>query len=52
MQHLPPIMMLVAAVCGVTAILDMAVNGSRHAEWAPWGIGIALTLGVPVNLLM
>ena len=52
MQILPPIMMLVAVVCGVTAILDMMMNGSRNADWAPWGIGIALILGVPANLLM
>jgi hypothetical protein len=52
MQYLPPIMMLVAAICGATAILDMMMNGTRRAEWAPWGIGIALTLAVPVNLLM
>lgn len=52
MQHLPPIMMLVAAACGATGILDMMLNGSRQAEWAPWGIGIALTLAVPANLLM
>jgi hypothetical protein len=52
MQHLPPIMMLIAVICGATAILDMMSNGSRRAEWAPWGIGIALTLAVPAHLLM
>ena len=52
MQHLPPFMMLAAIICGATAVFDMMLNGSRHAEWAPWGIGIALMLAVPANLLM
>lgn len=27
-------------VCLVTALLDMGMNGSRYAGWAPWGLGI------------
>lgn len=25
----------------VTALLDMGMNGSRYASWAPYGFGIA-----------
>ena len=32
----------VMAVFGlVTALLDMGMNGSRYAGWAPFGLGIA-----------
>lgn len=37
---------LLAIICGVTALFDMANNGAAHAKWAPWGIGIALVLGM------
>jgi hypothetical protein len=23
-----------------TALIDMGMNGSRYAEWAPWGLGM------------
>lgn len=33
---------IVGMVCFVIALIDMGMNGSRYAGWAPWGLGIAL----------
>lgn len=33
---------VLAPIFLVTAILDMMSNGSAYAEWAPWGLVLAL----------
>ena len=33
---------IVGLICGGTAIIDMMMNGGRNADWAGWGLGIAL----------
>ena len=38
---LAPLIEIVAAICVVTAFLDLGVNGARGAEWAPIGLVIA-----------
>lgn len=42
---MPIILILVAIVCGVTALFDMANNGNVNARWAPWGFLIAALSG-------
>lgn len=43
---LTPLFIVIAIVCGVTAILDMMMNGSRNADWAPWGLTLAALCGL------
>ncbi len=37
---------IIGAVCLFTAALDMGMNGSRGAGWAPFGIVITAICGV------
>lgn len=39
------LLIMIAIVCGVTALFDMANNGNVNAAWAPWGISIAALSG-------
>ena len=41
MSSLGPVLVVLAIISGITATLDMGMNGSRYAGWAPWGLGIA-----------
>lgn len=41
---------VIGVVCFITALLDMGMNGSAYAGWAPWGLGIALVCFVLVWL--
>lgn len=48
---LASVMIVVALVCGATALLDMGMNG-RYAGWAPWGLGIAVVFGITSSFLL
>ena len=41
MQWLFFISIVVAMIGGVTAVIDMAMNGSQYAGWAPYGLTMA-----------
>lgn len=41
---------VVGLFCGVTAIIDMAINGSQYTGWAGWGLGIALLCALGARL--
>ena len=41
MPYLFVIAEMIGAVCLVTAILDMGMNGGRDARWAPYGLIIS-----------
>lgn len=44
--------MAVAIFCAVTALFDIANNGAANAYWAPYGLGIAVLLGVPAYIMV
>jgi hypothetical protein len=37
-----PTLITICLACLVTALIDMGMNGSRHAGWAPWGLAISM----------
>lgn len=44
------LLVTVGAVCAVTAVLDLGVNGP-YADWAPWGVGATLACFILSNFV-
>lgn len=52
MGFLYAICVILSGICGITAILDMGMNGGRYAEWTPWGLVLCVLLAIASRIFL